>query len=155
MTETKQLYCFIRKEWVAHTPEELVRQTFITYMVQQLEFPPELLAVEQELRKLPHLANTTSIPERRADLICFAKEIHPKFPLYPLLLVECKAVTLNPKALEQAIGYNHHLGAYFIAVVNHEELQVGWYDLTKKKYRFVNHLPSYPELLKAIKGQSG
>jgi hypothetical protein len=149
--ENSQLYCPIRKKWVARLPEEHVRQHLVKYMVDKLEFPLGSLALEKELRHMPHLAlHPGKIPERRADLICFAKGIHPEYDLYPLLLVECKAVKLTPKVIAQVTGYNHFLGAFFVGIANHEEVKIGWLDQKTKKYQFISHLPNYQELLKAV-----
>lgn len=147
-----QIYCQIRKLWVAALPEELVRQNLITYMIQDLGYPSHSLVLEQGLRGLPHLSlsNQQKIPVRRADIICFAKDIHPDYALYPLLLIECKAVKLTAKVINQVAGYNHYLKARYIAIANQTEIQTGWYDPSEKKYLFVNHLPSYSELLQKL-----
>lgn len=148
---TEQVYCLIRKTWVAAQPEELVRQRLLSHMIHNLGFPPSYLVLEKELRQMPHLeANSQQIPDRRADLICFGKDIHPKFPLYPLLLVECKAIKLSSKVIDQVVGYNHSMQAYFVAIANGQEIKTGWYDKEKKEYTFVNDLPRYTELLGAI-----
>lgn len=120
----------------------------ISFMVRDLFFPASYLVVEQGLDQIPHLAtqDTRNLPKRRIDLLCFGKDIHPKHALYPLLLVECKAVPLTAKVLNQVVGYNHHLQAYFIAVANEKEIRTGWYDAQTKQYQFVNFLPSFQEL---------
>ena len=148
MSETESIFCPIRKAWVAALPEELVRQRFITYMTEERGFPASLISVEKSLRQLPHLALTDSqhIPDRRADILCFAKGVNG---VYPLLLVECKAVKLIPTVVSQIVGYNHHVGASFIAVVNQTEMRVGWFDKSKREYVFLNTLPTYVDLLNA------
>lgn len=153
---TQQVYCVIRKTWVAALPEELVRQKLLSYMIHHLGYPLSYLALEKELRQMPHLAlSNQKIPNRRADLICFGKDIHPLFPLYPLLLVECKAIKLSSKVIDQVVGYNHSLQAYFVAIANEQEIKTGWYDKQKQEYVFVDTLPSYQDLLSsAIVGES-
>lgn len=148
----EQLFCAIRKTWVAALPEEIVRQRLISHMVRDLSFPLPYLAVEQGLAQLPHMAlkDLKAIPNRRVDLLCYGKEIHPQYPLYPLLVVECKAVPLTSKVLNQVAGYNHFLQAYFIAVANETEMRTGWYDVKKSSYQFVNGLPSYTALLASL-----
>lgn len=143
-----QIYCHIRKIWVAALPEELVRQRLVSHMIHNLGFPPSYLVLEKELRQMPHLIqDQRQFPDRRADLICFGKDIHHKHTLYPLLLVECKAIKLTSKVFDQVVGYNHFLQAYFIAIVNEHEIKTGWYDQKKKEYVFVNNLPDYMTLL--------
>lgn len=147
-----QIYCPIRKSWVAALPEEIVRQRLISFMVRDLFFPSAYLVVEQGLGQIPHLAlqNTSNFPKRRLDLLCFGKDIHPTHSLYPLVLVECKAVPLTSKVLNQVVGYNHHLQAYFIAVANETEIRTGWYDKATNSYQFIDFLPSYEELMKRV-----
>jgi hypothetical protein len=145
----QQVYCPVRKIWVAALPEERVRQRWIAHMVEELNFPLSSLGVEKGLQQLPHLTNEGKrLPNRRADLICFSAGtgIYAAYPLYPLLLMEFKAVKILPSMLSQVIGYNVHVRAYFIAVVNQEEAKVGWFDPSVGEYRFIDHLPSYSEL---------
>jgi hypothetical protein len=149
----QQIYCHLRKMWVAALPEELVRQRLISHMVNHLNFPQSYLVLEKELRQMPHLeGDLRQFPDRRADLICFAKDIHPKYALYPLLLIECKAVKLTSKVVDQVVGYNHFLQACFIAIVNADEIRTGWYDREKKEYTFINSLPNYATLVAMLKG---
>lgn len=145
----KQLFCRIRKEWVAELPEEIVRQNILRHMIEEKEFPPSLLAVEKALKQMPHLSlvDQKLIPQRRIDVVAFAKGIHPHYDLYPLVIVECKAVKLTQKTITQAIGYNHNVGAPYIVLVNQEQLITAWYDPSKKNYQFIHQLPSYSNLI--------
>lgn len=143
-----KIYCLIRNLWVAALPEEIIRQKILSYMVHDLSYPSSTIVLEMPLKQMPHLCNTnlTRIPNRRADIVCFAKNIHPQFALYPLLLIECKAVPINTKVMNQVIGYNHHLRACYIAVANQSEMRIGWKDPLTNEYTFTSYLPSYPEL---------
>lgn len=146
-----KVYCQIRKERVAALPEEIVRQEIVRQLIMERGFPAGGIVLEKGLRQMPHLAlEGQNIPERRSDIVCFAKGIHPKHDLFPLLLIECKAVKLTPKVINQVVGYNHFLKAYFIAVANQEEVRTGWYDQEKKEYTFINFIPTYQELMKSI-----
>jgi hypothetical protein len=151
MEEENQFFCRVRKEPVAALPEEKVRQNLLQAMIEKLGFPFSYITVEKALDQLPHLlTKKRQFPDRRADIICFGKGIHPHYDLYPLLLIECKAIPLTEKVIRQAVGYNHHVGAYFLAVANQEKIQTGWFQKSKRDYVFVNGLPSYAELIKAI-----
>lgn len=141
------LFCPIRKIWVAALPEEKVRQTLIQQMTQQLGYPCGTLALEKNLDQLPHLQTHNSLPKRRADLIVFAKNIHPEHSLYPLLLVECKAVPITDKTLRQLIGYNQFVGAPFIAAVNQTQVSFGWYQQEKNDFVFKEGFFSYESIL--------
>jgi len=146
---SKSLYCLIREEWVAALPEEYVRQRVLNHMVNDCGFPKSLLAVEKPLRQLSHLsaAEQTLVPDRRADIICFAKDERiTNGGIFPLLLVECKAVKLTSRVVDQVVGYNHFIRARYVMIVNQTELQMGWYDVEKKEYVFIDYLPNYKEL---------
>jgi hypothetical protein len=142
----------IRNDFVAATAEELVRQALLQQMVGSLGFPKHLIAVEKDLRSLPHLAGEAlALPERRADIICFAKDIHPQYPLYPLLLVECKDSVLNSQATEQLLGYNTYVKAYFVALASRTEVRLGYFDGQAGSYQFISFLPTYSQLMDRVK----
>ncbi len=154
MEKKKQLFCLLRSIWVAELPEEVVRQQLVHQMVHQLGYPKGNLTLETSLHQFPHLSTSVKrLPQRRTDLICFAKGIHPKWELYPLLLVECKGVKLTQKAMTQLIGYNHFLNACFIALTNGQEVRVGWRE--NDQYRFISRLPSYAELMGCVRPDVG
>lgn len=148
--------CIIRGIPVEAQPEELVRQSLLLHMIGSLGYPQSLIVVEKELKHIPHLRlYNQEVPERRADIICFGKGIHPEHGLYPLLLIECKAVKLTSKVVNQVAGYNHFVEAYFIAAANKDEIQTGWYDASSKKYRFVPFLPAYRDLIQSTQKAVG
>lgn len=143
-----QVFCPIRQGWVAAQPEELVRQRLIQLMIHQGGYPLQGIVIEKDLRRIPHLIQSpTSLPRRRADLIFFAKDIHPHHELYPLLLVECKSVKLIPKMIRQVIGYNFYLQAPFIAILNQHDILLGWRDKELNQFKFSSSFLSYPALL--------
>ncbi len=123
----------IRKTYVLPLPEEIVRQQLINKMINQLKFPVSLLAIEKDLCNLPHLVNKEfPSQKRRADIICFAKNINPDFSIYPLLIIECKACKLTKKTVDQVLGYNHFVKSYFVSIANEHEIITFWYSLKKK-----------------------
>lgn len=151
MESSNRIYDDFRKIWVTATPEEKVRQRLLQRMVVDLRYPKELLVVEKELGQLPHLEAEKKLPDRRADILCFAKNIHIHYALYPLLLIECKEGKIDSQAIDQVVGYNHFVKAFFLAVANPDGIQLGYYDKNAGAYRFIPYLPSYVELLNAIK----
>lgn len=152
MDSDKTLYCLIRKSPLASLPEEIVRQNLIKDLL-NLGYPASGFALEKKLSQMPHLAlSSEKLPDRRADIVVFGKGIHPNFDLYPLLLVECKAVPLTDKVIHQATGYNYYLKSYFILLANQEKSRFGWYSKEKKGYTFLdNHIPTYEELIGSVK----
>ena len=145
----------VRKTNVLPLPEEIVRQKLINKMINQLGFPISLLAVEKDLCSLPHLANKEFPSQRRrADIVCFAKDINPDFSVYPLLMIECKACSLSKKTIDQVLGYNHFVKAYFVSIANEKEIITFWYSLQENKYSSINFLPSHSQLLQAVKNNA-
>ncbi|WP_068467167.1 type I restriction enzyme HsdR N-terminal domain-containing protein [Candidatus Protochlamydia phocaeensis] len=147
--QTTQLFCLLRKKWIAATPEEKIRQNFVLSLTQQLGYPLGCLAMEKSLSQMPHLQHLSqsSLPNRRTDIIVFAQGLHPHYAYYPLLLIECKAVPLNAKVMRQIVGYNRYLQAYFLALVNQNENLFGWYDADLNDFSFRAGVPPYVVLL--------
>ena len=92
-------------------PEEKVRQALIQELI-AFGFPKELIVVEKEIGEVSSIQNA---PKRRVDILCFMKKGDV---LLPLLVIECKAVALSDKALEQVLGYNYYVNASFVAIAN-------------------------------------
>jgi hypothetical protein len=103
--EKEMIFDENRKKWVRLTPEEWVRQNFIQYLVQILQYPATLLAVEKEI-KLGEL-------KKRCDIIVYKQE-------KPWMIVECKepGVELDDRTALQIFAYNMVLKAEFLVLVN-------------------------------------
>lgn len=144
------LICRLRQLTVAATPEEKVRQRLIAYMIDHLGFLPHTLLIEKELHQLPHIDPRSSLPQRRFDLLVLEADIHPQFPLYPLLVIECKAIKIKAKERRQLEGYNYYLRAPFICLVNETEIFTGKYHSDLGSYEFENGLPERVELLNSF-----
>jgi Type I restriction enzyme R protein N terminus (HSDR_N) len=145
---SKQLFCALRQLWVTATPEEHVRQALIHDLIHLLGYPASHLVVEAQLSQLPHIQKVVSLPKRRIDLLVFAPHIHPTHALFPLLLVECKAVPLNSRTMRQVWGYNYFVQAPFIAAVNSTKIRLEWQDSSSRTLCFSSQLPSYQDLIK-------
>ncbi len=135
---TKEVYDSIRKKWLTATPEELVRQKILFLLVDKLGYPPHAIAIEKKLSELPHFQEV-DVPSRRLDILCYESET-----LRPLLLIECKGISLQEKMLSQVMGYNAFIGAPLICLANDEEFLLGWKD--PKQTVCLDRLPSYKEI---------
>lgn len=133
----------VRGRHVRATPEELIRQSLLYIMIYRLNYPKELIAIEKQYSEFPHLKSLSGLPDRRADIICFAKNIHPDYPLFPLLLVECKEGKVGEDAIQQAIGYNHYIQAPYIAVAGTDGVRL-------VHPQNVPFLPSYAQLIENV-----
>ena len=145
-SSNSQLYDPIRKAWVKETPEERVRQKLLQILVRDLQFPPNMLAVEKELSQLPHLQLMPDVPKRRIDILAFAKRGDD---FWPLLMIECKAVKLLPQFANQVVGYNSFVDAPFLCLANEREVVTGSFDEEAGHFRFQPGLKSYPRLVAA------
>jgi hypothetical protein len=147
-SKKEKIYDRVRNLWVSETPEEIVRQTLLNKMIDELSYPKELIVIEKSLSEIPLFSSITT-PLRRIDIACFSKNIHPKHSLYPLLLIECKeSKDQAMQALEQVKGYNCFLKAYFIAVAYPGGEVFGF--LEGEKFRLLNYLPPYEQLTQAV-----
>jgi len=147
---TEKFFDAIRKKNVEALPEEIVRQSLLKIMVEKLRYPKDLIAVEKDLGQLPHLKDVVVPLKRRADIICFANNIHPVYELYPLLMIECKAGKLIKEHVDQVVGYNYFVKSYFIAIASAEEIKTLWYNKKKGGYEVVNFLPAHEELMRVV-----
>lgn len=137
------LYDPFRHRLVAATPEEIIRQKVLIILTKQLGYPRYLISIEKELSQLPHLKKKEGLPKRRADIICFGKNIHQDYSLYPLLLIECKEGSIKQEAKDQVKGYNHFVDAYFVALA-------GKNDLLLVHPLELSFLPKYSDLIKQV-----
>lgn len=96
----------LRKVWVRLTPEEWVRQNFLQYLVQVMQYPASLIAIEREL-KLGEL-------KKRFDVLVYNRQHQP------WMMVECKAmeVNLDEAVLQQVLRYNIAVPVPFLVITN-------------------------------------
>ena len=102
----EMIFDFIRKQWLLLNEEEWVRQNFIQFLVQELKYPSELIAVEKEIQ-LGDL-------KKRFDILVYDRDHRP------WILVECKAgeIVLDEKVLLQVLRYNISMPANFLVITN-------------------------------------
>ena len=101
-----EIFDIFRKKWGVLTPEEWVRQTLLTFLVQQKQYPSALIAVERGL-KVGELS-------RRFDAVIFNRNGKP------YMLIECKAPgeKIEDGAVSQLLAYQSVLGATYITLSN-------------------------------------
>lgn len=96
----------LRKEYVALTPEEQVRQKMLHYLVETRKVAAGLIAVEYSIK-------VNNLP-KRADIVVFNNLGEPQ------MIVECKAETvpITEKVLDQAIRYYSGLKVKYLTLTN-------------------------------------
>lgn len=131
----------VRKKLIYITPEETVRQKVISYLIDILEVPAEVISVEA------HLSHYGVKSKRRADIIIHGAD--DEGILRPVAIVECKApgIILGEKAADQITDYCNSLGCDFAMMVNDCESFTYHYDETRDEYVQIEGLPKYSELL--------
>lgn len=103
---TTQVFDPIRRAWFILTPEEHVRQLLLRHLLEDLNYPQALIAVERKLE---------GPVARRFDLVVYNRQTH-----LPWLLAECKApeVPVTEATLHQLLAYQKPLGARYWLLTN-------------------------------------
>lgn len=130
----RQLYCPFRRKYVAATPEEGVRQTFLHALVEQYGYPQSLIGVEVPIA-------VGAGVEKRCDAVVYSKN------LQPLMLLEFKAehVAITADVLDQAAVYNTTVHAPYLILANGRQTVVA-HITEDKQITFLNHIPSWNQL---------
>ena len=130
----RTIFDFLRRKYVALTPEEWVRQHFTHYLVEQKGYPKGLLGNEIELR----------IGEKRlrCDSILYNKVAQPQ------MIIEYKAPTvqIQQKTFDQISAYNLLLKVDYLIVSNGLEHYCCRMDYEHQKYLFLRDIPDYENL---------
>jgi hypothetical protein len=95
----------IRKKWLVYTPEEWVRQNWIRFIVEFLDYPEGVIQIESGLK--------VNQNQRRSDVLIYKDS-------KAIVLVECKApkITINENTLSQALNYNQVYKAKYVVLSN-------------------------------------
>jgi hypothetical protein len=129
--EKRQIFDFLRRKWVALTPEEWVRQHFTHFLVEHKNYPQALLANEVELR----------IGEKRlrCDTLLYNKELRPR------MIIEYKAPTIQiqQKTFDQISAYNLLLKVDYLVVSNGLSHYCCKMDYERQSYQFLEDIPDY------------
>ncbi len=101
-----ELFDPIRKKWVPKTEEEVVRQLFILFLMEEKKISASHISVEREIK-----VNGLS---KRYDLVVYDHTGKPA------MVIECKApnIEITQEVMEQAGRYNKTLKAPIIGVTN-------------------------------------
>ena len=134
MMATDMLWDPLRRKSVAATPEEEVRQWFISAVLHGgLKVPEHMMGSEVSLRQGEKVF--------RADIVVYGRSAEP------LMIVECKRpdVALDQAVVDQAIRYNNILNVKYIAITN--GVKTFLFGRTPEGFRFLEKAPSWEEML--------
>ncbi len=129
-----KIFDVIRKRFVTLSPEEWVRQNFISYLIHQKNYPKSLIRIEETIKAF----NKT----KRCDVAIYSNEIKP------LVIVECKKpdTKINKKTFEQIAIYNSALLARYLIITNGLDHFCIKFNFEKNSHDFVNEIPTYADL---------
>lgn len=125
----KKVYCLIRNKWLVLQPEELVRQLFLLFLVEQMNYPKGVIAVEKEIKVLSR--------KRRFDILIYNKQLEP------FMIVELKApqVAIDHHIMEQISAYNQSFKSKYLAVTNGVDSFV--FNMNYEQFTFTP-IPNFP-----------
>lgn len=131
----KQLiFDFLRRKYVALTPEEWVRQHFVHYLIEHKGYPAGLIGNEVELN--------VGEKKLRCDTILYNKVAQPQ------MIIEYKAphIKLQQKTFDQISAYNLLLKVDYLIVSNGLQHVCCRMDYDNQKFCFLDDIPDYQNL---------
>lgn len=127
--QKKYIYDQIRKKFVLLTPEEWVRQNFVTYLIYEKGFSPNLMSLEMgfQLYQVKY----------RADIVVFNRKGDAS------MIVECKApgIQISQEHFDQITRYNYELKVSYLIVTNGREHYCAFVDYSNTTYYFLKSIP--------------
>lgn len=129
----RYIFCFIRKKYLVITPEEIVRQLFIFYLIKIKHYPKNKIAVEKQL-----FVNGLS---KRFDIMVLDEAFQP------WILIECKApsVQIKQEVFNQVARYNLVLKTDLIIVTNGKETYCCKVNRRSRAFEFLDNIPNFRE----------
>lgn len=121
----------IRKKYMVLTPEEWVRQHYVSFLMEEKKYPISLIAVEKKL--------TINGLTKRSDILVFNTNGTPE------IIVECKAPSVNitQDTFDQIARYNLKLNANYLIITNGLQHFYCKIDSEKESYTFLPEIPDY------------
>lgn len=109
----KFIFDALRKAWLVLTEEEWVRQNFVAFLIQDLQYPTSMIALEKEI--------FIHDVKKRFDVLIYNAQHQP------WMLVECKApeVLLSENVLQQVLRYNISVPVSYMIITNGNST-IGW-----------------------------
>ncbi len=129
-----------RKILIPSSPEEDVRQRFVSYLSQELGIPPTALYTEQPL------SAWSGGGRGRVDIVSWVQIPSGE---RTLLLVECKAphVVITDDTFDQLARYDDDIGADYLAITNGTLTEWYRYDPEQECHELIEGPPTFEEML--------
>ena len=125
----RHIFCHIRKRFLVSTPEELVRQLMIQYLVHEANYAKGIISLEKSI--------TVNGLSRRFDLAVYDSQGNVS------ILIECKApsISLSQKTFDQVAAYNLEVKAPFLVITNGLHTYCAQINFEERTYLMLNELP--------------
>lgn len=130
----------LRKKNVPLTPEERVRQWFISVLRDTMQVPAYMMMSEVGIK----YGVGPVKKEYRADIVVYGRELNP------MLVVECKRpeVNLTKEVLEQALRYDMVMDVRYLALTN--GTSTVFCVKENGNVKFLTAAPTYQEMLSQV-----
>ena len=124
----------LRKKEVALTPEERVRQWFISVLHETMQVPYAMMNSEVSLQ--------LGGKKMRADIVVFARDLRP------MMVVECKRpdVELTREVADQIFRYNYVMDVPFLVATNGQNTYIC--KRNAEGGEFLSEAPTFTQMLK-------
>ncbi len=124
----------IRGRYFVQTPEEVVRQLTVLYLLNDRGFNKNKFAIERML--------VVNERRKRFDILVYGLDTEP------FLLVECKApaIPISEDTFHQIATYNLALKVAYLVVTNGIDVYCCKMDYAEQSYQFLHEVPHYPEV---------
>lgn len=132
--EKPEVFDFLRRRYVALTPEEWVRQHFVHWLVEEKGYPKGLLGNE--------IALQCGSKRLRCDSVLYDRQKRP------MMILEYKAptVALTQQVFDQIASYNHLLHVDYLTVSNGLQHHCCRMDYERQCYTPLPDIPDYGDL---------
>ena len=133
MVQEAYIWDPLRKKSVRNTPEEAVRQWFISVLHEGMKVPEHMMGSE--------VAFQHAGKDYRADIIVWDRSAAP------IMVVECKRpeTELGQEVVDQALRYNNELNVRYIAITNGYKTFI--FRREEDGFVFMDRAPLWEEML--------
>ncbi|TGM62946.1 hypothetical protein EHQ94_01870 [Leptospira meyeri] len=130
---------YVKKSFVEITPEEIVRQVFLQYLVSEIKVPLRMIEVEVNLGR--YVENT----KLRADILIFHKKNKERYECICVIETKAPHITLTDEVHQQVFEYSDMLNTKFSIVTNGNETIA--YVYKNKKQNQLKNVPTFLEMI--------
>ncbi|MCP9770138.1 type I restriction enzyme HsdR N-terminal domain-containing protein [Lacihabitans sp. LS3-19] len=123
------IFDYLRKKYIFLSPEEIVRQNFLDYLIEEKKYSKNLIKLESGI-----VYNSLN---KRSDILVYDNKG------VAFLLVECKATTvaITQNTIEQASRYNLIIKAPYLCVTNGIKTFCFNINFENNKIQQINEIP--------------